>query len=402
MSISEFKNESFLDFNDPKVYKKQVKAIEKVRSQFGGKYELIIAGKKVKTQQTFTSINPSNKDEVIGTFYKASKKLADKAVKESAKKFEEWKKVSPKERASILFKAARLMQRKRYELNAWLISEAGKNFAEADGETAEAIDFLNFYGREILRYSEKQPITKLKGEKNELFYIPIGSVTVIPPWNFPLAILAGMTSAAIVAGNTVVLKPSSDTPMMGKLFYDIMEEAGLPAGVLNFVPGSGGEVGDTLVGHHLTRAVAFTGSVDVGNHINELAAKVNKGQIWIKRTVLEMGGKDAVVVDNQADVDEAVKGVVASAFGFQGQKCSAGSRAIVDKRIYNKFVKKLKSAVEGITIGDAKDNYMMGPVACASAQRTIMNYIKIGKREGKLLTGGKLIDGPGYYIEPTV
>ncbi|MFC2139763.1 L-glutamate gamma-semialdehyde dehydrogenase, partial [Bacteroidota bacterium] len=331
-----------------------------------------------------------------------SKKLADRAVKESAKKFEEWKNVSPKERASILFKAARIIQKRKYEFNAWLISEAGKNYAEADGETAETIDFLNFYGKEILRYSSKQPITKLAGEKNELFYIPIGSITVIPPWNFPFAILAGMTSAAIVAGNTVVLKPSSDTPMMGKLFYDVMKEAGLPDGVLNFVPGSGGEVGDTLVGHPLTRAIAFTGSVDVGTHIHELAAKMNKGQIWVKRTVLEMGGKDAVVVDREADVDEAVKGVVASAFGFQGQKCSAGSRAIVDKKIYNKFVKKLKSAVEEIKVGDAKDNFAMGPVACESAQNTIMNYIRIGKKEGKLLTGGNKIKGPGYYIEPTV
>ncbi len=402
MIVKPFKNEPIIDFSNPEIYKQQAKAIEKIEKQFGGTYELMIAGEKIKTKETFVSYNPSKKDQVIGTFYKATKDLADKAVKEAADKFEEWKNVPPKDRVGIIFKAADIIRKRRFEINAWLISEVGKNYAEADAETAEAIDFLEFYGREMLRYAGKQPINRIKGERNELFYIPLGVVAVIPPWNFPLAILAGMTSAAIVAGNTVVLKPSSDAPMMGKIFYDIMKEAGLPAGVLNYIPGSGTVVGDTLVGHPLTRTVAFTGSVDVGNHINELAAKLNEGQIWIKRTILEMGGKDAVIVDSEADIDKAVEGVVTSAFGFQGQKCSAGSRAIVDKKIYNKFVKKLKAAVEEIKVGDAKDNYPMGPVACASAMHTIMDYIKIGMAEGRLLTGGKLIEGPGYYIEPTV
>jgi 1-pyrroline-5-carboxylate dehydrogenase len=301
-----------------------------------------------------------------------------------------------------LFKAADISRKRRFEINAWMILEAGKNFGEADADTAEAIDFLDFYGREMLRYADKQPITPVPGEKNELIYIPLGVGVVIPPWNFPFAILVGMTSAAIVAGNTVVLKPSSDTPMMGKLFNDIMKEAGLPAGVLNFLPGSGGEVGDNLVAHPKVRFIAFTGSMEVGIHINELAAKVQPGQIWLKRVVAEMGGKDSIVVDKETDVDEAVKGVVASAFGYQGQKCSACSRAIIDKSIYDEFVKKLKDEVEKIQVGPAEQNFRMGPVASASAERGILEYMEIGKKEGKLLTGGNKISDDGYYLEPTV
>jgi len=286
--------------------------------------------------------------------------------------------------------------------NEPIFDYSDKKFAEADGKTAEAIDFLNFYAKEMLRYAGKQPITKLPGEKNETFYIPLGVATVIPPWNFPFAILAGMTSAAIVTGNTVVLKPSSDAPMMGKIFYDIMEEAGLPAGVINFVPGSGSVVGDTLVGHPLTRLIAFTGSMEVGLHINELASKIAKGQIWMKRVIAEMGGKDSVVVDSEADIDSAVNGVVNSAFGFQGQKCSACSRAIVDRKVYNKFVKKLKVAVDKLEIGKANDNFSVGPIISEKAEKIILDYIKIGKREGKLLTGGNKVEGRGQYIKPTI
>ena len=261
---------------------------------------------------------------------------------------------------------------------------------------------MEFYGREMLRYSGKQPITPVPGEKNELSYIPLGVGVVVPPWNFPFAILVGMSSAAIVSGNTVVLKPSSDTPMMGKVFYDIMKDAGLPDGVLNFLPGSGGEVGDNLVGHPKVRFISFTGSMEVGIHINELAAKVQPGQIWLKRVVAEMGGKDSIVVDSETNVDEAVQGVVASAFGYQRQKCSACSRAIVDKSIYNEFVSKLKAEVEKIQIGPAEENYRMGPVVSANAERGIVEYINIGKGEGRLITGGDKLPLDGYYLRPTV
>ncbi len=402
MKLAPFKNEPITDFSKPANYDKQKKAIAKVEKEFGKTYNLMVGGKALKTDSKITSLNPSNTNEVIGYFYKSTKEIADKAVVEASKKFETWKKSKPEERAKILLKASEIIKKRRFEVNAWMISEAGKNYVEADADTAEAIDFLEFYAREILRYSAKQPITKVAGEQNELTYIPLGVFAVIPPWNFPFAILVGMTSAAIVCGNTVVLKPSSDTPMMGWLFYKIMEEAGLPKGVLNFVPGSGAEVGDVITGHKLTRGIAFTGSVAVGCHINELAAKVQEGQIWLKRVIAEMGGKDSIIVDSEADVDDAVNGVIASAFGFQGQKCSACSRAIVDQKVYKEFVEKLKVGVDKLQIGPAKDDIKVGPVASANAEKSILKYIEIGKKEGKLLNGGNKAEGPGYYIQPTV
>lgn len=402
MRVKPFSNEPIKDFSKKENLEKQKRALKHVRKHLGKSYELVIGGKKIKTKDKIISRNPANDNEIIATFSKGTKELANRAVETAFKKFQEWQYVPAQERAKYLFKAAQIARRRRFEINAWMIFEAGKNFAEADGDTAEAIDFLEFYGREMLRYAGEQAITPVKGEKNELVYIPLGVGVTIPPWNFPFAILVGMTSAAIVAGNTIVLKPSSDTPMIGKLFYDIMEEAGLPAGVLNFLPGSGGEVGDTLVAHPKVRFISFTGSMEVGIHINELAAKVQPGQIWLKRVLAEMGGKDCIVVDKETNVDEAVKGVVAAAFGFQGQKCSACSRAIVDKAVYSKFVQKLKKSVDKIKVGPGEFNYAMGPVINDGARKTIMNYIKIGKREGKLLNGGNIIPGNGSFIEPTV
>jgi len=341
-----FANQTYLDFSDPKVIAKQKKAIEKVRSQFGKEYPNYIDGKEVFTERKTKSINPAHPNEVVGIFQKSGKEDAEKAIQAALKAFEFWKKVPARERANYLFKAAAEIRRRRYEINAWMISEVGKNYLEADADTCEAIDFLEFYGREAIRYSQKQPLTKIKGEKNEYFFIPLGVGLVIPPWNFPLAILTGMTSAAIVTGNTVVLKPSSDSPMMGWILYDVFKKVGLPDGVLNFLVASGAEAGDYLVTHPKTRFISFTGSMEVGLRIYELAAKVSPGQIWIKRVIAEMGGKDAIIVDSEADLEEAVKGVVVSAYGFQGQKCSACSRAIVDKKVYDKFVEMLKAEVE--------------------------------------------------------
>lgn len=398
-----FANQTYLDFSDPKVLRRQKQAIEKVRSQFGKEYPNIIDGKEVYTEKKTKSINPAHPNEVVGVFQKSGKDDAEKAIQAALKAFEFWKKVPARERANYLFKAAAELRRRRYEINAWMISEVGKNYLEADADTCEAIDFLEFYGREAIRYAQKQPLTKIKGEKNEYFYIPLGVGLIIPPWNFPLAILTGMTSAAIVTGNTVVLKPSSDSPMMGWILYETFKKVGLPDGVLNFLVASGAEAGDYLVAHPKTRFIAFTGSMEVGLHINELAAKISPGQIWIKRVIAEMGGKDAIIVDSEADLDEAVKGVVVSAYGFQGQKCSACSRAIVDKKVYDVFIEKLKAEVEKIQIGDPKDNYPMGPVINASAEQSILSYIEIGKKEGKLIHGGNKVAGlDGYYIEPTI
>jgi len=295
------------------------------------------------------------------------------------------------------------MRRRRHECSAWMVMEAGKNWVEADADTAEAIDFLEFYGREMLRYSERQPVTPVAGEYNELVYIPLGAGAVIPPWNFPLAILTGMTSAAIVAGNTVLLKPASDTPAVGQLLVEIFQEAGLPDGVLNYIPGSGGEIGDYLVGHPQTRFIAFTGSKEVGLRINELAARPQPGQIWVKRVIAEMGGKDAIIVDDQANLEAAVEGVATSAFGFQGQKCSACSRAIVHEKVYDQFVERLADRVRQISVGPVTDsNNWMGAVINAAAQEKILNYIEIGKQEGKLLLGGEKGPDSGYFVQPTV
>jgi 1-pyrroline-5-carboxylate dehydrogenase len=402
--VKEFRNEPILDFTNPTNLRKQRAALERVRTQFGTEYPNIVGGRKLFTEAKTLSRNPAHPNEVIGVFQKSGTEHAEQAINAALKAFESWKNVPPKQRAQYLFKAAREIRRRRFEINAWMISEVGKNYTEADADTCEAIDFLEFYGREMLRYGQPQPVTPVPGEANELFYIPLGVGIILPPWNFPFAILVGMTSAALVTGNTVVLKPSSDSPMMGWLFADIMRSVGLPDGVLNFLVASGAEAGDYLVAHPKTRFIAFTGSMEVGLHINELAAKPQPGQIWIKRVIAEMGGKDAIIVDSEADLDAAVQGVVISAFGFQGQKCSACSRAIVDRAVYKEFVAKLRDAVAALRVGPPEENFPVGPVVNERQKNTILRYIEIGKQEGKLLIGGNAIDDPsgGYYMEPTV
>ncbi len=398
-----FANEVYLDFTKPAIAAKQRAAIDDVRKRFGKEYPNVINGKRVVTEKKTFSRNPANPEEIIGVFQKSGRDDAEKAMKAAKKAFETWKNESWKNRADLLFRAAKIMRRRRLEINAWMISEVGKNYLEADADTCEAIDFLEFYGREALRYGGEQPITPLPGEKNEMFYIPLGVGVVIPPWNFPFAILAGMTTAAVVCGNTVVLKPSSDSPMMGQIFMEIMKEAGLPNGVINYLVASGAEAGDYLVDHPDTRFISFTGSMEVGLRINERAAKTNPGQIWIKRVVAEMGGKDGIVVDSEANIDDAVQGVVAAAYGFQGQKCSACSRAIVDAKVYDEFVAKLKVAVDALSIGDPADNAYFGPVVNEGAEKSILNYMRIAKKEGRIICGGGKVRGSkGYYLQPTV
>ena len=296
------------------------------------------------------------------------------------------------------------MRRRRLEIDAWEVLEEGKGWLEADADVAEAIDFLEFYGREMLRYAGEQPLVQIQGEKAELFYIPLGVGIIVPPWNFPMAILCGMTSAAVATGNTVILKPSSDSPKIGHLFMEIMKEAGLPQGVINYITGSGSVVGDYLVKHPKTRFISFTGSKEVGLRIVEQAAVTREGQKWIKRVVAEMGGKDAIIVDNESDIDAAVEGVAYSAFGFQGQKCSACSRAIVVADIYDEFLDKLVAKTKTLTVGPTKyyENFM-GPVINERAFNTILSYIEKGKKEGgRLMVGGEAAEGNGYFIKPTI
>lgn len=401
---TEFRNEPFTDFSKEENAKAMRVALAKVRSELGREYLLVIGGERITTDAKLDSINPANRTEVVGRFQKATKELANKAVESAATAFRTWKKTSPAERADLLFRVAGILRERKHELSAWMIHEVAKTWAEADGDTAEAIDFLEFYGREMLRYAGNQPLVNVPGEENHLTYIPLGVVAVIPPWNFPLAIMAGMTSAAFVTGNTVVLKPSSDAPTIAYKFFEILEEAGAPAGVVNFMTGSGAEVGDVIVDHPKTRFIAFTGSKEVGLRINERAAKVQDGQIWIKRVVAEMGGKDAIIVAADANLEDAATGVVQSAFGFQGQKCSACSRAIIDAKVYDEMLERIAEQTRKVTMGDPSDGAMkMSAVINEKAFKTINAYIEKGKSEGGRVVAGGGSDGEqGFFIEPTV
>src|SRR5881394_279347 len=401
---TEFRNEPFTDFTKEENAQAMRAALDKVRGELGREYPLVIGGERINTGDTLDSINPANRDEVVGKFHKATKELANKAVETAAEAFKTWRNVPTEERAQLIFRVAELLRTRKHEFSAWMIYEVAKTWPEADGDTAEAIDFLEFYAREMLRYANDQPLVKIQGEHNHLEYIPLGVGAVIPPWNFPCAIMAGMTAAAIVTGNTVVLKPSSDAPAIAYKFFERLEEAGLPPGVVNFMTGSGAEVGDVIVDHPKTRFVAFTGSKEVGLRINERAAKIQDGQLWIKRVVAEMGGKDAIIVADDADLEDAATGVVQSAFGFQGQKCSACSRAIIDARVYDTMLEKIAERTAKIKLGDPTDNRNdMSAVVNEKAFKAINGYIEKGKAEGgRVIAGGGSDGEQGFFIEPTV
>ncbi len=335
---------------------------------------------------------------------KASKEQVDQAVAVAAKAFEGWKNFDLQARAAILFKAASIMRKRRFELAAWVIRESGRNWGDADYDVAFTIDHLEYYGRMIHHIQENRYLLPLgQNEDNRMSYIPLGVGAVISPWNFPLALMTGMVAAAVVAGNTVLIKPSSLTPVLAAIMMDIWQETGLPQGVINFVPGDSKEMGDHLIQHPQIRFIAFTGSREVGEHINRLAAQTSPGQKWIKRVVLEMGGKDAILVDEDAaDLDEVADGIMAAAFGFQGQKCAACSRAIIHEKIYDRLVEKIVERTKKLSVGSAAQNYPIGPVVDSGAYQKILKYIEIGKEEGDLLCGGGSGPENGYYIQPTV
>lgn len=400
--LIEFRNEPFTDFSAEANKQAMVDALRLVEAELGRTYPLVINGEKIQTTKLGRSINPGNKEQLVGQMSQADKEQALAAIAAADTAFADWKLVSPEERAGYLFKAAAEIRRRKFEFSAWLVYEVGKNWGEADADVAEAIDFLEFYGREMLRLAAPQPLTPYPGEHNQLTYIPLGVGVVIPPWNFPFAIMAGMTSAAIVSGNTVVLKPASTSPVIAAKFVQLMEEIGLPAGVLNFVPGSGSEIGDLMVDHPRTRFISFTGSRDVGLRINERMAKTNEGQIWMKRLIAEMGGKDGIVVDQSANLDDAATAIVQSAFGFQGQKCSAGSRAIIHRDVYDEMLDLIIQKTNQLKVGPAVTNAPIGPVIDQQAYEKILDYIEIGRGEGRLVVGGSIAEGDGYYIQPTV
>ena len=399
-----FVNEPFVDFKTPDNARAMQAALDHVGAQLGREYDLIIGGNRSRTEGKIRSLNPARPAQVVGVHQKAGAEHAEEAMAAALSAFETWSRVPVETRVSLVLAAAAIIRERKFEFCAWLTYEVGKNWAEADADVAETIDFLEFYAREALRLAGATTPIQYPGERNQLLYIPLGVGAVIPPWNFPFAIMAGMTAAAIVTGNTVILKPSSDSPTIAAKFVEVLEEAGLPGGVVNFCPGSGATFGNAIVEHPKTRFIAFTGSKAVGLDIHERAARTKPGQIWIKRTILEMGGKDSILVCADTDLDAAVDGVVASAFGFSGQKCSACSRAIVEASIYDLFVERVRERVAKLTIGDPVGNPNMGPVVNKAALDSMLEYVESGKREGRLVAGGnapETADG-GYFLEPTV
>ncbi len=401
--LPEYKNEAYIDFSKQENLGLMLEALKRVDSSKGAHFHLVIGGERFHSDQVIQSINPSNYEEIIGTAASATVEQAEKAIQCALTAFESWKNVSARERAGYLLKAAAILRRRKYEFSAWLVEEAGKNFAEADADTAEAIDFLEYYARQMLELNKGMKVYPYPGETNECNYIPLGVGVIISPWNFPLAILVGMTSAAVVAGNTVVMKPASTTVVIAAKFMELLEEAGLPGGVVNFLPGSGGLIGDYLVKHPKVRFINFTGSKEVGLRINRLAAETAPGQKWLKRVVLEMGGKDTIIVDSDTCLEDAAAGIVASAFGFQGQKCSACSRAVIVSDVYDRMAELIRERVLALSVGASRvPGISMGPVIDEKAYNNILNYIETGKNEGRLIAGGAALPKKGYYIQPTV
>lgn len=404
MPRDDFANEPFIDFKAPENARAMESALEDVAFHLGREYDLILGGRRMKTAERIRSVNPARPSQVVGLHQKAGVEHAQLAMDAAQDAFQSWSRTTSEQRVGVLLGAADRIRQRKLEFAAWLTFEAGKNWAEADADVGEAVDFLEFYARQALRLAAVTPPIQYPGERDELLYIPLGVGAVISPWNFPLAIMAGMTAASIVAGNTVILKPSSDAPTVAAKFVEVLEAAGMPDGVVNFCPGSGASFGNAIVEHPATRFIAFTGSKAVGLEIHERAARVHPGQIWIKRTILEMGGKDSIMVCADADLDAAADGVVASTFGYSGQKCSACSRAIVEAPVYDAFLERLRERTAKLTVGNPAANRNVGPVINKTALQSILGYIETGKKEGRLVAGGNApvtADG-GYYIEPTI
>lgn len=393
-----FKNEKELNFQDESIRKNMVRAFSDLEK--GEKLPLLIGGEKRFTDEEIVSVNPGKKSEILGYTSKASVKDAEDAMNAANSAFNAWRFAPAAERIKLAQKVIEIMQRERYKINAIMIEESGKNWGEADGEVCETIDFINAYSVGVQELEKGVKLQDVHAEKIQAVYTPIGVGVIISPWNFPLALMAGMVISAIITGNTVVVKPASQTPLTAYKFIEILEEAGFPKGVVNLVFGNGSEIGNYLVEHTETRFINFTGSKDVGLNINKRAAQTSNK--WIKRIVSEMGGKNAIIVDKSADISKAAEGVAISAFHFQGQKCSACSRAIVHEDVYEEFLDKLVEYTEKIEMGLGKDNITMGPVISQSAYNSITKYIEVGRSEGSIVYGGTYDDSEGFFIKPTI
>lgn len=397
-----FVNEPYSDFSDPNNAAAYRAAIREVRDRFTH-HPLVIGGKAVTTDRETESVNPGKPEEIVGTVSMANENAAQSALDAAWGAFPAWSRLEGADRARHLVKLAAILRSRKYELSAWETLEASKNWLEAEADVAEAIDFCEYYARQAVEMSKPLPVYSYPGEDNESHLIPIGAGVVIPPWNFPLAILAGMTVGPVAAGNTVVVKPASSTPVIAAMFMEAVEEAGFPPGVINYLPGAGSEVGDFLVDHPRTRFINFTGSMEVGLRIGQRAAIVHDGQLWLKRAYMEMGGKDALVVDETADLEKAAAAAVVSAYGFQGQKCSAMSRLILVDDVYDEVLDRVVAGASALSVGPAEENFRVNAVISSAQKRTILADIERGKTEAKLLVGGDPIDlDGGYYLQPTV
>jgi 1-pyrroline-5-carboxylate dehydrogenase len=404
MGLIPYKNEPYLDWSDEANVKAMRYAMQDVGGRLGESYPLVIDGKSVETDGEVLSVNPANPSQVVGRVAAASQREADMALDAATKAFESWSRTAPEARARILLRASAIIKRRRFELLAWEAHEAGKTWAEADAEVAEAIDFMEYYSREMLRLKDGVEIYAVPGEESRYFYQPMGVGVTIAPWNFPVAILMGMTSAAVVTGNTVVMKPSEFTSVLGAKVMEIFQEAGAPEGVVNFVPGYGSEIGDYLVQDARTRFITFTGSMKTGLRINELAAQQIQNQRWVKRVIAEMGGKDAMIIDDSADLDAAAADIVASAYGYSGQKCSAASRAILHTDVHDEVLKKVLEKARALKIGAPESpDVNVGPVISEPQFEKVTGYIDVGKNEGDRLLGDDPDDpNKGYFVPPTL
>ncbi len=396
--LTPFVNEPPTDFSDPDVSAAFQAAVERLRADGDRHWPLVIGGVGIDTETTITSINPAKPSEVLGTTASADAAMADRALDAAWEAFPAWAATPAAERAELVVAIAQVMRDRKYDFLAMLALEASKNGPEADGDFAEALDFCEYYARSAIEAA--QPV--LDDGRNVTRLIPLGAGVVIPPWNFPVAIAVGMTIGPVAAGNTVVLKPASNTPLLSAMFVQAAHDAGLPPGVINHLPGPGGAVGEALVTSPKTRFVNFTGSRDVGVGISEEAGKVRPGQKWIKRAYMEMGGKDALIVDETADLDAAAAAAVGSAFGYQGQKCSALSRLIVLDEVHDTVVDRVIEKSKALTIGPPDQGSDVCAVISEAQYNDILREIESGKQEAKLVYGGEPLDGEGYYIQPTI
>ena len=396
-----YENAPLVNFVHRESQEKMLVALDEVRSRLGKKYPIVIDGKKIWMDKTIASLNPSSPDQVVGYLCEAGIPETELAVKACRKAFDGWSRTPFEKRARLLERVAAIMDRRRFELSALEVFEVGKQWAEADGDIREAMDFCLFYAQQMRLRGRPRLTQHVLGEESYQHYWPRGIALVVAPWNFPIAIMCGMVSAALVTGNTVIMKPAEQSAVCGAMLMEIFEEAGVPPGVLNFLPGKGSVIGAHLVDHKDVDVIAFTGSREVGLRIWESAGQTREGQRELKRVVCEMGGKNAIIIDSDADLDEAIVDTIYSAFGYQGQKCSACSRLIVLEENYGRVMERLLSAAASLRVGNPEEpGITIGPVIDEAAYNRIRDYIEIGKSEATLAYQKGDIPEKGFFIPP--